>query len=289
MFIVAAVYLIAIGIFYSRMRSDKLLKELYLPLHRKENKILAFFPLFKKISSIINKPFSRLAYLDKLQMQLEFLRLPFGAIELLLLKELLLVISGIAVFPYSPSYALVAGLIGFFLPDFILNNKIKAKKDAIIKFFPEAVDILTLCIGAGLDFVSSLRWIIEKSLPNPFIEQLIVVMSEIKVGKSRLDALEAMAKRINIGDINSFVRTVIQAERMGTSVEEALKNLSEDVRLNRFQRGERMAIKASLKILIPLLFFILPVIMIVVAGPIIINFSQGGLTGAGSKAGVMGF
>jgi tight adherence protein C len=86
-----------------------------------------------------------------------------------------------------------------------------------------------------------------------------------------------MAKRLQIPDISSFVRTVIQSERMGTSVAEAFRNLSEDTRNSRFQTGERYAIKASLKILFPLLFCILPVILIVVAGPIIIKFTQGEL------------
>ena len=156
-------------------------------------------------------------------------------------------------------------------------SKVKAKKEAIVRVFPETIDLIDLCIGAGLDFPSSIKWVIDKSVSNPFMEQLAMVLSEIQIGRNRVDALKDMARRLNLSDISSFVRTVIQAERMGTSVEAGFRNLSEDTRNTRFQEGERYAIKASLKILFPLLFCILPVIMIVVAGPIIIKFTQGEL------------
>jgi pilus assembly protein TadC len=238
--------------------------------------------VIKNISASINRPFAKLPYLQRIQNHTEFLGLPFGALEVLLIKELLMVGIGILSFVlFSPAFALAGVLIGFMLPDFILTSKVKQKKEHIVKVFPETVDILDLCIGAGLDFLSALRWIIDKSQPNPFIEQLAIVLNEVQVGKSRTDALRDMAKRVNLPDINSFTRTLVQADRMGISIEEALRNLSEDTRMTRFQRGERYAIKASLKILIPLLFCILPVILIVVAGPVIIKFTEGGLLPSG--------
>ncbi len=238
--------------------------------------------IVRSLSSGASRPFSKTAYFRLLQSQADFIGMRFGAAELLLIKELALITGGIlGANLFSPVYALAGAGIGFFLPDIILAKKISARKEEIIKYFPETVDLMDLCIGAGLDFLSSIRWISQKSYQNPFIAQLSVVLEEIQAGKNRSDALRAMAKRLNLSDINSFVRTIIQAERMGASVEEALRNISEDTRASRFQRGERYAIKASLKILIPLLFFILPVIMIVVAGPIIIKFTQGGLIPTG--------
>jgi Flp pilus assembly protein TadB len=242
----------------------------------------------QKTAAIINKPFQGLPYLKGLQQNAEFLRITFGAMEILLFKELLL-IAGAIIFAiiFSPLFAIVGAFIGFVLPDFILAGKVRTKKELIEKVFPETVDLLDLCIGAGLDFLTSLRWVIDKSVKNPFIEQLEVVLNEIRIGKSRSEALKDMAKRVKISDISSFSRTIIQAERMGISIEEALRRLSEDTRDLRFQRGERYAIKASLKILAPLIFCILPVILIVVAGPIIIKFSQGdllsGIAGPGEK------
>ena len=88
-----------------------------------------------------------------------------------------------------------------------------------------------------------------------------------------------MSQKLKIPDISSFTRTLIQAERMGTPVSEAFSILAEDVRLRRFQRGERIALVAPLKILIPLIFCILPVIGIVIGGPILLEFMQGGLGG----------
>jgi tight adherence protein C len=288
--VMLAVYLTGCGILELFSHRTDFLKDLYSSSQKEKYSLAVPLSVVKRISSAINRPFSRFVYLNNLQNQLDFLKLPFGAIELLLAKEVLLIITGFIVSIFSLKYAILAALAAFVIPDLLIGNKVKGKKDAIIRHFPETVDILNLCIGAGLDFVSSIRWIIEKSHTNPFIEQLAVVMSEIKVGKSRSEALDALAARLKIPDVNSFVRTIIQAERMGTSIEEALKNISEDVRLERFQRGERQAIKASLKILFPLLFLILPVIMIIVAGPILINFTQGGLTGAGGgNAGVMNF
>lgn len=235
----------------------------------------------KKIKPVVRflRPISDLPYIKRLQAQADTLKI-FLDVELLVLaKALLGVVSGILVYVVFKelSYGFLAVLIGFFTPDFIFVSKMRAKKEEIVRVFPETIDLIDLCIGAGLDFPSSIKWVIDKSDPNPFIEQLAIVLREIQVGRNRTEALKDMAKRLQITDIGSFVRTVVQSERMGTSVEEGFRNLSEDTRNSRFQQGERFAIKASLKILFPLLFCILPVILIVVAGPIIIKFTQGEL------------
>jgi pilus assembly protein TadC len=237
-------------------------------------------PLVRNLSNAINAPFVDLPYLKNIQLNTRFLKLPFGALEILFIKEFLMLGGGILGFILRPDdflWPIIGAVVAFVLPDIILNAKASAKKEAMLRIFPETVDILDLCIGAGLDFLSALRWVVEKSDPNPFVEQLEIVLSEISVGRSRTEALKDMANRVRVPDINSFVRTIVQAERMGISIEEALRNLSEDTRTNRFQRGEQQAIKAGLKMLIPLMLFILPVILIVVAGPVIIQFTQGDL------------
>ncbi len=239
---------------------------------------LLTLPIVRNLSRMINQPLRNMPYLKNIQDNANFLKLPVGAIEIMLLKELLMIGAGITGFMLiDPMWGVILALAGFLLPDFILGSKVSSKKDAMLRVFPEMVDILDLCIGAGLDFLSALRWVVEKSDPNPFVEQLEIVLNEISIGRSRSDALKDMALRVKVADINSFVRTIVQAERMGISIEEALRNLSEDTRMNRYQRGERMAIKAGLKMLIPLMVFILPVILIIVAGPVIIQFSQGDL------------
>lgn len=173
----------------------------------------------------------------------------------------------------------IAALVGFIFPNMILNTKIKKRKEAIIKVLPETVDLLSLCVGAGLDFLSATRWIIDKVKPNPMIDELKEMIDEINLGKSRLEALRDMGKRLNIIEIISFVRVLRQAEKIGSPVEEAFAIISEDNRRTRRSRGERQALKAPLKMLFPLLL-IMCVLLIIVGGPILIHFLQGGLTGA---------
>ncbi|MCK9614630.1 MAG: type II secretion system F family protein [Candidatus Omnitrophica bacterium] len=171
----------------------------------------------------------------------------------------------------------IAAVIGLMFPDIILNSRVKKRKYSIVRILPETIDLLGLCVGAGLDFMAAVRWVVDKVKPNPMIEELVLVLKEINVGKPRVEALRDMAKRLDIPDVTSFVRTLIQADRMGTPVEEAFRILSEDSRMRRFHRGERQAMKAPLKMLIPLIFCILPVILIIVAGPILIRFIKEGL------------
>jgi tight adherence protein C len=172
----------------------------------------------------------------------------------------------------------MACFLGYIIPDFWLKRKIKQRKFAIRRFLPETVDILGLCVEAGLDFTSALRWIVEKKIySNPMIEELTVVLEEIKWGKPRAQALRDLAKRVEVTEVSSFVHLLIQAERMGTPVSEAFGIISEDTRLQRFREGERFAMKAPLKILIPLIFCILPVIGIIVAGPVLLTFMKGDL------------
>ncbi len=205
--------------------------------------------------------------------------------EFLSVKELMAIFSLLIVFfifgQDSPLWLGVTVFFGFSLPSIILKSKVNERKYAIARVLPETVDLLALCVGAGLDFMSAVRWVINKVEINPLIEELITVLKEINVGKPRLEALRDMAKRLNIPDVTSFVRTLAQADKMGTPVEETFKILSEDSRMRRFNRGERIAVKAPIKMLIPLIFCILPVIMVIVAGPIIMDFVTKGLFNVG--------
>ncbi len=176
-------------------------------------------------------------------------------------------------------------IMGFIYPDLLLASKVKRRRYAIVRMLPETIDLLSLCVGGGLDFMAAVRWVVDKVKINPMIEELTVVLKEINVGKPRVEALRDMARRLNIPDVTSFVRILIQADRMGTPVEEAFKILSEDSRMRRFHRGERQAMTAPIKMLLPLIFFIMPVIMIIVAGPILVRFvTEGIFTGGGTTS-----
>lgn len=198
--------------------------------------------------------------------------------EFILIKEILLVILFFLIFKLQPDpafmmfFILMAFAAGYILPDIWLKTRVRKIKEQIVKELPDAVDLLGLCVNAGLDFMMAIKYIIEKSPPNVVIEEMKIMMQEISVGKTRRDALRDMAHKYDLPDLYTFARTLIQADRMGTSVAEALNILSEDMREARFRRGEAMALKAPLKMLVPLLFCIFPVVGILVAGPIFLDF-----------------
>ena len=200
--------------------------------------------------------------------------------EFFLVKEL--VIAGLLVLVFKVNdngdflifWVLMSFAIGYLLPEFWLKARIKKIKESILKFLPDTVDLLGLCVNAGLDFMMALKYVVEKSTPTVINDELKNIMQEINVGKPRRDALRDLARKFELPDLSTFSRTLIQADRMGTSVIDALNILSEDMREARFRRGEAMALKAPLKMLLPLLFFIFPVVTILVAGPVFLDFFQ---------------
>jgi len=180
---------------------------------------------------------------------------------------------------FDPVFILISLLLGYIIPEIYLKHKLAKRKNLISRRLPEIVDLLGLCIEAGLDFVSAVKWVIDKTPGTAMTEELAFVAEEIKWGKPRVQALKDMSHRLDIPEMTSFVQTLIQADRMGTPVAEAFTIISEDARAQRFHRGQRIALQAPIKILFPLIFFIMPVIGIVVGGPILLQFMQGGLTG----------
>ncbi len=167
---------------------------------------------------------------------------------------------------------LIAIVVGYMLPEVLLKNKIAKVKSDLVRLLPDTVDLLGLCVNAGLDFMMALKWVVEKSAPSIVITELSNLLQEISVGKPRRDALRDLARKYELPDLSTFARTLIQADKMGTSVSEALNILSEDMRLARFRRGEAIALKAPMKMLVPLLFCIFPVVGILVGGPIFLDF-----------------
>lgn len=178
---------------------------------------------------------------------------------------------------FSPIALVVGAAIGWLLPKWWLRSAVARRKRVILRVLPEVVDLLALCVGAGLDFLGSLNRVVTAKAfsREPIIEELTIVLQEMKLGKRRADALKDMAKRINLQEMNSFVRTVVQADRMGTPIADVLVVHAEDVRLQRFVRAEREALKAPLKLLVPLIFFIMPCVAIIVGAPIFLQFMHG--------------
>ena len=166
--------------------------------------------------------------------------------------------------------------VGCFVPSVWLNNRIQGRRMTISRDLPEVVDLLTLCVGAGSDFMTALSRIVREFRPCPVRDELGIVLQEVRVGKRRRDALRAFADRLKTPEASTFARTLIQVDRMGTGLAEALNILSEDMRLQRYHWAERFAQQAPMKMLIPLIFS-LGASMVIVAGPILIQFLRGDL------------
>jgi tight adherence protein C len=163
----------------------------------------------------------------------------------------------------------VAG-IGLLLPNLILNGKIRERQKSILKTMPDVMDLLTVSVEAGLGFDAALSKVVEK-MPGTLSEEFRVLLSEIKIGKSRKDAMYQMADRIGVQDFRSFISAVIQADQLGVSLGRVLRIQSEQIRLNRRQRIQEKAMKAPIKMLIPMVVFIFPAIFIILLGPTAIN------------------
>ena len=229
--------------------------------------------------SLINKPICKGGLKQRIFKDLSIARVNLTPEEFLLIKELLIAFLLVVSYP-SVTQDLIAIWLGFsfvggyMIPEFWLKIRIKKIKAVIIKELPDSIDLLGLCVNAGLDFMLSLKWVVEKSPPSVMIDELNTILQEINVGKTRREAIKDLAARYQLPDLSTFARTLIQADKMGTSVTEALNILSEDMRIARYRRGEQLALKSPMKMLVPLLFFIFPVVGILVAGPILIDFME---------------
>lgn len=176
----------------------------------------------------------------------------------------------------KPLWLLGLAVVGFMVPNFWLRSKQAKRAILIRRELPEVIDLLLLCIGGGLGFTLALKRVIENLPEGPLSGELKLAWHEVQMGGSRQDALKNMAKRVNLPEVSSFARSVVQADKMGQNMEEALRMHSEEALLQRFQRGERLALQAPMKLLIPLIFFILPVVLIIVGGPILLQFMRMG-------------
>ena len=166
---------------------------------------------------------------------------------------------------------LVAGVgIGFIAPEMWLTRRIKARRKAILLNIPDALDLLTISVRAGLGFDAALGKVVEK-MQGPLIDEFQRALAEIRVGKSRRDALRDIVARTQVPALTSFIGAIIQAETLGVSISKVLQIQSEQLRIERRQRAEEMAAKAPIKMLFPLVGCIFPSIFIVILGPAIIS------------------
>ncbi len=160
-------------------------------------------------------------------------------------------------------------MFGYTIPEFWLGGRVRARQKAILLQIPDALDLLTISVRAGLGFDGALGKVVEK-LKGPLTDEFRRALAEIRVGKSRRDALRDIVPRTEVPPLSNFIGAVIQAEQLGVSISKVLQVQSEQLRIERRQRAEEMAAKAPIKMLFPLVGCIFPSLFIVILGPAII-------------------
>ncbi len=168
-----------------------------------------------------------------------------------------------------------SGVLGWFLPNLLLNGKVTERQKKIRVAMPFIVDLLALSTEAGLDFVGAIAKVVEKAKPSPLVDEFGQLLKEIKVGASRQDALREMATRTNMSEVSSFVAILISADQMGASIGKILKQQSDQIRNQRIVAAEKAGAAAAATLMLPTVIFIFPAIMLLILGPLALGVLYG--------------
>ncbi len=187
---------------------------------------------------------------------------------------LLIVASGATIGPKWIAAVIGLGVLGFIMPFWIVRSRARQRQHAIIKSLPDAFDLITTCVEAGLGLDAALARVAEK-VEGPFAQELSRSLRDVALGKSRRDSLKELGVRTAVPDLMQFTNAVIQAEAMGSSVGTVLRVQADQLRVRRRQRAEEAAYKAPVKMLFPLVLCIFPTLFIVILGPAIITIMNG--------------
>jgi tight adherence protein C len=174
---------------------------------------------------------------------------------------------------YMPLLAIVFGAIGGLAPGLYLNTRVKSRQVAVSAELPDALDLLSVSVEAGLGFDGAVQKLTEH-MDGPLIEEFELALGEIRIGEGRSEALKKMADRSSSQEMASFVRAIIQADQLGISLGRILKVQAGDTRLKRQLIAEEKAMKAPIKMLFPTVIFIFPAMFLVVLGPAFLNLSK---------------
>ena len=246
-------------------------------------------PVARKLGEIATK-FTPANALQSIQRKLELAGSPANLDPSMVLVGqfvLMFVLAGVIVLAFTlgtadwPTsrivlVAVLAGLMGFAMPQMLLTSKIQRRQNEIRKAMPDALDLLTICVEAGLGFEAALQKVCEK-WENELSLAFARVLLEIQLGKLRKEALRDMADRIGLTELTSFTAAVIQSEQLGVSLAKILRIQSDQMRIRRRQIAEEKAHKAPVKMLIPMALLIFPTIMIVLLTPAVLRLMQSAL------------
>jgi tight adherence protein C len=203
---------------------------------------------------------------------LRFLGIPVGLIFLYLDR---IAVPGSLMDGKGLLFGIVGSVFGFYLPDLLLQSRIDRRQKEVRKAMPDALDLLTICVEAGLGFDAAMQKIFEK-WDNELARAFGRVVREIQLGKLRREALRDMADRLGIPEMTSFVAAVIQSEQLGVSMAQVLRIQADQMRTRRRQLAEEEAHKAPLKMLLPMAFFIFPSLCIVLMTPAFLILLESG-------------
>ncbi len=175
----------------------------------------------------------------------------------------------------AEEYLAIKLMLGWIFPDLWLYRSIKARHLSIMKSLPFVLDILTLSVEAGMDFISALQRNCKSRRMDPLNEELLRMTKEIQIGVTRKDALKNMAERVKEQNLKAVANSLIQSDELGVSIGTILRIQSEQLHSRRFDRAENLAAQAPVKMLGPLLLCIFPAVFIILLGPLLLQAMKG--------------
>ena len=169
--------------------------------------------------------------------------------------------------------ALVLGGVGFIGPDLFVSSRVTRRRDSVQAALSDALDLLAVSVEAGLGFDGAIAKLTEY-MGGPLVEEFSLTLNEMRLGKSRTEALRRMSGRMNVPELSAFVRAVVQADQLGMSMGNMLRVQASDARIRRQLTAEEKAMKAPIKMLFPTVLFIFPAMFIVILGPAFLNIGK---------------
>jgi tight adherence protein C len=218
----------------------------------------------------------------KLQHRLDLAGNPgsWGADRILAMKGLGLIagaVLGALLGIHKPTLAILFAAVGavclFFLPDVLLYNAGIKRQEAILAALPDALDMLSVCVEAGLSFDSALAQV-ARNTRGPLAEELARALQEMQIGLSRVQALRAVADRTTVAELRAFISAFVQASELGVPVARVLREQTVEMRVRRRQRAEEKAQKVPVKIMFPVVACLFPALLVVIVGPGVISIAH---------------
>ena len=170
-------------------------------------------------------------------------------------------------------FALLFGAIGYIVPAIVVSRRAKRRQSAILRQLPDALDLLAVSVEAGLGFDGAVAKLTQYMV-GPLSEEFELALGEMRIGESRPDALKKLALRAGTPEVAAFVRSIVQADQLGTSLGRTLRVQATDTRLKRQAAAEERAMKAPIKMLFPTVAFIFPAMFIVILGPALLSLGK---------------